>query len=76
MRSGDLNNSTVLSNVTVNADSPTLLLTNLTSGVVYLVEIAASTRAGTGPFTPPATLRLDPASRHLITDQQHRFNII
>ncbi|XP_025832405.1 roundabout homolog 2-like, partial [Agrilus planipennis] len=42
---------------------PSLLLTNLTSGVSYNVRIAAVTRIGTGPYSVPALLRLDPASR-------------
>uniref|UniRef100_A0A1B6K3M3 Fibronectin type-III domain-containing protein n=1 Tax=Homalodisca liturata TaxID=320908 RepID=A0A1B6K3M3_9HEMI len=52
----------VLSNVSVAADSPSLLLTNLTAGVVYVVEAAAVTRVGAGPYSAPATLRLDPAT--------------
>lgn len=43
--------------------TPTLLLSNLSSGVAYYVRVAAATRAGLGPFSPAATLRLDPASR-------------
>lgn len=54
----------VLSNVSVAANSPSLLLTNLTAGVVYVVEAAAVTRVGPGPYSAPATLRLDPASSY------------
>ncbi|BES96070.1 Roundabout, axon guidance receptor, homolog [Nesidiocoris tenuis] len=72
VRGGDSLNGTLLSNVTVNAGTPSLLLTNLSSGVVYTVEVAAATRAGVGPFTNPATLRLDPASRQIYRDQHHR----
>ncbi|XP_060521522.1 roundabout homolog 2-like [Cylas formicarius] len=43
--------------------APTLLLSNLTAGVSYYVKVAATTRAGTGPYSPSATLRLDPAAR-------------
>jgi len=46
----------VLSNVTVSASTPTLLLTNLTSGVRYRVMIAAVTKVGFGPFTDPIVL--------------------
>lgn len=60
MRAGPL----VLSNVSVSADSPSLLLTNLTAGVVYVVEAAAVTRMGSGPYSAPATLRLDPATSY------------
>ncbi|RZF42615.1 hypothetical protein LSTR_LSTR001410 [Laodelphax striatellus] len=72
VRGGDPFNGSVLSNVSVGAGSPSLLLTNLTAGVVYTVEAAAVTRAGAGPYSQPATLRLDPASRLLLKDQQHR----
>ncbi|XP_039293123.1 roundabout homolog 2 isoform X2 [Nilaparvata lugens] len=72
VRGGDPFNGSVLSNVSVGVGSPSLLLTNLTAGVVYTVEAAAVTRAGAGPYTAPATLRLDPASRLLLKDQQHR----
>uniref|UniRef100_A0A2S2Q4Y0 Roundabout 2 n=1 Tax=Sipha flava TaxID=143950 RepID=A0A2S2Q4Y0_9HEMI len=46
----------VLSNVTVSASTPTLLLTNLTSGVRYKVMIAAATKIGFGPYTDPILL--------------------
>lgn len=58
-----------LDTVTVGA-APTLLLGNLTAGVSYSVRVAATTRAGIGPFSIPAMLRLDPASR--ISDQHHQ----
>ncbi|XP_049771254.1 protein sax-3-like [Schistocerca cancellata] len=66
------NTSRVLSNVTVSATSPTLLLTNLTAGVTYIVQASAVTRAGPGPASAPATLRLDPASRLLLRDHHNR----
>ncbi|KAL3274304.1 hypothetical protein HHI36_015709 [Cryptolaemus montrouzieri] len=50
--------------------NPTLLLGNLTAGISYHVRVAAFTRAGIGPYTPSATLRLDPASR--VMDSQHQ----
>ncbi|VVC43054.1 Hypothetical protein CINCED_3A018710 [Cinara cedri] len=49
----------VLSNVTVGANTPTLLLTNLTSGVRYKVMIAAATKIGFGPYTEPIVLPTD-----------------
>ncbi|XP_054257308.1 roundabout homolog 2-like [Macrosteles quadrilineatus] len=55
----------VLSNVSVSAATPSLLLTNLTAGVVYTVQTAAATRVGLGPYSAPATLRLDPSTRLL-----------
>uniref|UniRef100_A0A182Q5Y2 Roundabout n=1 Tax=Anopheles farauti TaxID=69004 RepID=A0A182Q5Y2_9DIPT len=68
------NYSKVLSNVTIEATSSTLLLANLTEGVTYTVSIAAATSAGMGPFSNPATLRLDPITKQL--DQtSHRYPI-
>ncbi|KAK6638440.1 hypothetical protein RUM44_008869 [Polyplax serrata] len=61
-----------LNNVTVSTSSPSLLLTNLTAGVTYSVRTAASTKAGVGPFSSAASLRLDPASRVLLTDHHLR----
>lgn len=49
----------VLTNVTVSASTPTLLLTNLTSGVRYKVMIAAATKVGFGPYTDPILLPTD-----------------
>ncbi|XP_001948027.2 protein sax-3 [Acyrthosiphon pisum] len=49
----------VLSNVTVSASTPTLLLTNLTSGVRYKVMIAAATKIGFGPYTDSIILPTD-----------------
>ncbi|EAT32721.1 AAEL015056-PA [Aedes aegypti] len=68
------NYTKVLSNVTIDATSPNLLLANLTEGVTYTVSIAAATTAGMGPFSSPATLRLDPVTKQL--DQtSHRYPI-
>lgn len=63
----------ILTNVTVNAATPSLLLTNLTAGVTYTVSASAATRAGPGPPSIPATLRLDPTSRLLLKDHHHRY---
>lgn len=52
----------VLSNVTVGASTPTLLLTNLTSGVRYKVMIAAATKVGFGPYTDPIILPTESAN--------------
>lgn len=59
------NMSKILTNMTVDASSPTLMLANLTSGVMYSVSIAAATRIGIGPYSLPAILRLDPHTRKL-----------
>lgn len=70
----NLNKSRILTNVTIDANQPTLLLANLTEGVTYTVSIAAANRAGAGPYSSPAALRLDPITKRL--DQSfttHRF---
>ncbi|XP_039438297.1 roundabout homolog 1-like [Culex pipiens pallens] len=59
------NYSKLLSNVTIDASSPNLLLANLTEGVTYTVSMAAATELGMGPFSNPATLRLDPVTKQL-----------
>ena len=73
--SGDISNASnkILTNITVNAATPSLTLTNLTAEVTYTVTASAATRAGAGPPSAPATLRLDPASRLLLKDQHHRY---
>ncbi|CAD7086145.1 unnamed protein product [Hermetia illucens] len=60
-----LNISRILTNMTVEATTPSLLLANLTSGVTYYISVAAATRKGVGPFSQPATLRLDPKTKKL-----------
>lgn len=49
---------------------PSLLLGNLTAGVSYSVRVAATTKAGQGPYSVAAILRLDPVSR--IRDHHHQ----
>lgn len=66
IRGYDVHNmSKVLTNMTVDGDSPKLLLANLSAGVTYSVSIAASTRVGIGPFSVPSILRLDPHTKRL-----------
>ena len=57
------NISRILTNITIDGSTPTLLLANLSSGIMYTVSIAAATNAGIGPFSVPATLRLDPLTK-------------
>lgn len=59
------NASRILTNVTLDATTPSLMLANLTWGVTYTVSIAAGNFAGLGPFSSPAPLRLDPRTRKL-----------
>lgn len=68
-----MNKSRVLTNVTIDATAPTLLLANLTEGVTYTVSVAAGNRAGLGPYSSPATLRLDPITKRLDQTASHRF---
>lgn len=65
VKGGPALNGSLLTNVTVSAASPSLLLTNLTAGLMYVVQAAAVTRVGAGPYSSPASLRLDPYSRLL-----------
>lgn len=67
-----LNKSRILTNITVDASTPSLLLANLTEGVTYTVSVAAANRAGLGPYSVPATLRLDPITKRL--DQSSTSN--
>jgi roundabout, axon guidance receptor 2 len=59
------NTSRVLTNMTVDGDSPKLMLANLTAGVTYSVSVSASTRMGYGPYSSPSILRLDPSTNKL-----------
>lgn len=68
-----LNKSRVLTNVSIDAGTPTLLLANLTEGVTYTVSVAAANTAGIGPYSAPATLRLDPITKRLDQSTSHRF---
>lgn len=61
------NLSRVLTNMTVEGDSPKLMLANLTAGVTYSVSVSASTKVGYGPYTSPSILRLDPSTNKLDT---------
>lgn len=66
IRGYDSNNlSRILTNMTVDKESPKILLTNLTAGVTYSVSVAAATRMGFGPYTTPSMLRLDPNTKKL-----------
>lgn len=67
-----LNLSKILTNVTIDATTPSLLLANLTEGVTYTVSVAAANKAGLGPYSAPATLRLDPLTKRLDQSSQHR----
>lgn len=69
----NLNKSRVLTNVTIEASTPTLLLANLTEGVTYTVSVAAVNNAGIGPYSSPATLRLDPITKRLDQSASQRF---
>lgn len=66
------NKSRVLTNVSIDAATPTLLLANLTEGVTYTVSVAAANSAGIGPYSSPATLRLDPITKRLDQSTSHR----
>lgn len=59
------NMSKILTNMTVDGTIPSLMLANLSSGVMYSVSVAASTKMGMGPYSLPAILRLDPHTKKL-----------
>lgn len=59
------NASRMLTNVTIDAATPTLLIANLTQGITYSVSIAAVNRAGIGAYSKAASLRLDPYTKQL-----------
>lgn len=66
-----LRNNVTAKSINISTDvSPRLILTTLTPGVTYTVRVAAVTKAGVGPFSSWATLRLDPTSRLLDQHQQ------
>lgn len=69
------NLSRILTNVTIDAASPTLVLANLTEGIMYTVSVAAGNNAGIGPYCSPATLRLDPLTKRLdpLINQRYVF---
>ncbi|XP_068150662.1 LOW QUALITY PROTEIN: roundabout homolog 2 [Drosophila tropicalis] len=69
------NFSRILTNVTIDAASPTLVLANLTEGVMYTVGVAAGNNAGVGPYCTPATLRLDPITKRLDPFINQRYPI-
>ena len=69
------NISKVLTNITINASTSSLMLANLTEGVTYTVSVAAVNRAGLGPFSKPAMLRLDPITKQLDTTYNQRYPI-
>lgn len=60
-----MNISRILTNVSIDSSTPTLVLANLTEGVIYSVSIAAGNRAGIGPYCSPANIRLDPMTKQL-----------
>lgn len=69
------NASRMLTNVTVNALTPTLLIANLTEGITYSVSIAAVNKAGIGAYSKSATLRLDPYTKRLDDASNHHHTI-
>ncbi|XP_054744104.1 protein sax-3 [Anastrepha obliqua] len=69
------NFSRILTNVTIDSASPTLVLANLTEGVMYTVSVAAGNNAGIGPYCSPATLRLDPVTKRLDPFINQRYPI-
>jgi roundabout, axon guidance receptor 2 len=67
------NVSKVLTNITIDASSSSIMLANLTEGVTYTVSVSAVNRLGAGPYSSPAILRLDPLTKKLDTSFTYRF---
>ncbi|CRK93235.1 CLUMA_CG006779, isoform A [Clunio marinus] len=67
------NVSKVLTNITIDSTSSSIMLANLTEGVTYTVSVAAVNRIGFGPYSQPAILRLDPVTKKLDTSFTYRF---
>ena len=67
------NVSKVLTNITIDSSSSSIMLANLTEGVTYTVSVAAINRIGSGPYSEPAILRLDPLTKKLDTSFKYRF---
>lgn len=67
------NISKVLTNITIDSTSSSIMLANLTEGVTYTVSVSAINRIGMGPFSQPAILRLDPFTKKLDTSFSYRF---
>ncbi|XP_074600204.1 protein sax-3-like [Brevipalpus obovatus] len=58
-------------NVTPTASS--IILNNLTTSEQYFVQIAGYTSAGSGPYSPPALLRVEPGYIYLSDNRNGRF---
>lgn len=67
------NVSKVLTNITIDSTSSSIMLANLTEGVTYTVSVAAMTNAGLGPYGDPIIMRLDPLTKKLDTSFSYRF---
>jgi roundabout, axon guidance receptor 2 len=67
------NVSKVLTNITIDSSSTSIMLANLTEGVTYTVSAAAVTGAGAGPYGQPIIMRLDPLTKKLDTSYTYRF---
>lgn len=69
------NTSKILTNVSIDVLTTSLLLTNLTEGVTYTVSVAAVSQVGIGPFSKPMIIRIDPITKRLDMSASQRFPI-
>lgn len=67
------NVSKVLTNITIDSSTSSIMLANLTEGVTYTVSVAAMTNVGAGPYGAPIIMRLDPTTKQLDTSFTYRF---
>lgn len=51
--------------MTVDSQTPSIMLANLTAGIKYSVSVTAGTGLGYGPYSTPVLLRLDPHTKTL-----------
>lgn len=54
-------NNSLVTNFTLDPSATSLLLSNLTTAVIYKVRLAAFTRAGMGPYSSPVSLKVEPS---------------
>ncbi|XP_011310480.1 roundabout homolog 2-like [Fopius arisanus] len=50
----------ILGQMSLNASTTSVIINSLTTGGLYTARVAASTRAGLGPFSNPTLLNMDP----------------
>ncbi|CAG7832052.1 unnamed protein product [Allacma fusca] len=65
------NDSRIHAEMDFGANISSIVLNNLTLGRVYLVRVCAFTSVGSGPYSPPLTITMDPLSLDLVNGNGH-----